>query len=414
MYDLIAMGGGLTGCAAAIAAARRGLCVLLIEKTGALGGAAVVNLVNPFMPNGTKIGGRYTELSQGLYAEIKARLADMGGIRGRMFHEEYLKIVLDRMCAEAGVDVLFHATLVGADVEGNEVKRVRVVGKAGVQVFEAASFVDATGDADLAVMCGCPYRLGRPEDGLCQPMTLCFRVANVDIEAYKRVHATISPSYQEAQKAGKIRNPREDVLIFHTLVGGMLHFNSTRVVKLNPTDPFDLSRAEREAREQMLELFTFMKENIEGFENADLAFSAIEIGVRESRMIDGRHVLCAEEMKDCVRFPDAIAAGNYDIDIHNPAGSGTSHFYFPEGHYYQIPYRSLVPIHVDNLLVAGRAISATHEAQASVRIMPICITTGEAAGAAVAIAKQDQTSCAQVDTQKLRETLRTGGAYLGD
>lgn len=413
MYDLIVMGGGLTGCAAAVAAARRGLSVLLIEKSGALGGAAVVNLVNPFMPNGTRIDGKFTELSQGLYAEIKERLADMGAIQGPTFHEEYLKIALDRLCAEAGVRVLLHSALVSADVEDGLVRRVRIVNKAGVQAYEAGSFVDATGDADLAVACGCSYRLGRPGDGLCQPMTLCFRVANVDVEKYKEIHATISPRYQAAQKAGKIRNPREDVLIFHTLVGGMLHFNSTRVVKMNPTDPFDLSRAEREAREQVLELFCFMKENIEGFENADLAFSAAEIGVRESRMIDGRYVLSAEEMKDCVRFPDAIAAGNYDIDIHNPEGSGTSHFYFPEGDYYTIPYRSLVPVDLNNLLVAGRSISATHEAQASTRIMPICVTLGEAAGAAAAVAKQDGTSCADVDVAKLQQTLREAGAYLG-
>jgi hypothetical protein len=413
MHDLIVMGGGLTGCAAAVAAARRGLSVLLIEKSGALGGAAVVNLVNPFMPNATRIDGKFTELSQGMYTEIKERLSALGAIKGPTFHEEYLKIALDRFCAEAKVDVLFHSTLVSADAENGLVKRVRVAGKAGVQVYEAASFIDCTGDADLAVLCGCPYRLGRPGDGLCQPMTLCFRVVNVDIEACKKAQATISPRYQAAQKAGRIKNPREDVLIFPTLVGGMLHFNSTRVVKLNPTDPFDLSRAEREAREQVLELFTFMKENIEGFENADLAFSAAEIGVRESRMIDGRHVLNAEEMKACVRFPDAVAAGNYDIDIHNPEGSGTSHFYFPEGHYYTIPYRSLVPVGVDNLLVAGRSISATHEAQASVRVMPICITMGEAAGAAAAVAKKSGVNSANVDTEKLRETLREAGAFLG-
>lgn len=413
MYDLIVTGGGLTGCAAAVAAARRGLSVLLVEKSGALGGAAVLNLVNPFMPNRTKIDGALTELSQGLYAELKKRLSDMGAINGPTFHEEYLKVVLDRLCAEAGVNVLFHSMLVSADVKAGMVGAISVANKAGVQAYEARFFIDATGDADLAVLCGCPYRLGRPEDGLCQPMTLCFRVVNVDLEAYKRVRATISPRYQAAQRAGKIKNPREDVLIFHTLVGGMLHFNSTRVVKLDPTDPFDLSRAEREAREQVLELFRFMKENIEGFENADLAFSATEIGVRESRMIDGKHVLTAEEMKACTRFDDAIAAGNYDIDIHNPAGSGTSHFYFPEGHYYTIPYRSLQPKGAVNLLVAGRSISATHEAQASVRIMPICITMGEAAGAAVAVAKQQGRKTTDVDVKALQKTLRDAGAFLG-
>ncbi|MGI6239475.1 MAG: FAD-dependent oxidoreductase [Christensenellales bacterium] len=413
MYDLIVVGGGLTGCAAAVAGARRGLKALLIERAGALGGAAVNNLVNPFMPNATKIDGTYTELSQGMYAEMKARLDAMGARRGGTFHEEYLKIMLDRFTSEAGVAVLFHTSLVDADCADGRIARVRVVNKAGSQTYEARYFIDCTGDADLAVRCGCPHRIGRAQDGLCQPMTLCFRVSNVDSERYQAVRETISPRYQEAQRAGKIKNPREDVLIFPTMIGGTLHFNSTRVVKLNPVDPFDLSRAEREAREQAFELFAFLKENIEGFERADFAYSAAQIGVRESRMINGRHLLTAEELKDCVRFEDAIAAGNYDIDIHNPEGSGTSHYYFPEGQYYTIPYRALLPQGVDNLLVAGRCISTTHEAQASIRIMPICITLGEAAGAAVAVASLADAACQDADVRAIQQTLRESGAFLG-
>jgi hypothetical protein len=184
------------------------------------------------------------------------------------------------------------------------------------------------------------------------------------------------------------------------------------VVKRNPVDPFDLTKAEIEAREQVFELFEFMKESIDGFENAQLLVTASEIGVRESRMIDGEYVLTADDLVSCRRFEDSIAVGNYDIDIHNPEGSGTSHYYFPKGQYYSIPYRSLIPKNADNLLVAGRCISATHEAQASIRIMPIVCCLGEAAGVAASIASEDRVGVRDVDISRLRERLVKRGAMI--
>jgi len=412
-YDVLVVGGGFTGVAAAIAAAREGQKVLLAEAGGFLGGAAGVNLVNPFMPYTTTVDGKKVELSAGLFKTICEKLEEMDAIKNGHFHEEYLKLILDRMTKEAGVDVLFHVLLTGVEVRDGLIRSVTFSGKSGELTFEADNFVDATGDADLAFRAGCPFRLGRDADNLCQPMTLCFRLANVDKEAYKEHRAEINPLYNRFQAEGKIKNIRENVLIFDNLVPGVLHFNTTRVVKLNPTDPFDVSKAEMDAREQVLEMVTFLKENIPGFENAVLSFTAPAIGVRESRMIDGRHILTAEELKNCTRFPDAIAAGNYDIDIHNPEGSGTSHYYFPAGQYYTIPYRSLVAERVDNLLVAGRCLSATHEAQASIRIMPICTTTGEAAGVGAAVACKDGLPAACADVKKVQEILVKNGAFIG-
>jgi len=290
-----------------------------------------------------------------------------------------------------------------------------VVGKSGKMTMHAKCFIDCTGDADLAVMAGCPTHLGRPADNLCQPMTLCFRLANVDMEKFRANREKINPLYQKLQAEGRIRNPRENVLIFFHPVKNMLHFNTTRVIRLNPTDPFHLTRAEMEAREQMFEMYEFLKANIEGFENADIAFSAPQIGVRESRMIDGLHMLNEEELKACTKFDDAIAAGNYDIDIHNPEGSGTSHYYFPEGTWYTIPYRSLIPRaeDCDNLLVGGRCISCDHEAQASIRIMPICATTGEAAGIGASVAIDGGTTVQNADTAKIQAILTETGAYTG-
>ncbi len=412
-YDLLVTGGGFAGVCAAIAAAREGLSVLLCDAGGALGGAAAGNLVNPFMPYSTTAEGERLELTRGIFRTIVNNLREAGAIRGDVFHEEYLKLILDRMTREAGVDVLFHSLLTGVKREGARLVSLTFQGKSGPFEIEAAEFIDATGDADLAFLAGCPFRLGREKDSLCQPMTLCFRVAGVDKEAYRLHKSEINPLYNRFRAEGKIKNVRENVLIFDNLVPGVLHFNSTRVVKLNPTDPLDLSRAESDAREQMFELFRFMKENIPGFENSEIAFSAPSIGVRESRMILGEHVLTEEELKACTRFPDAIAAGNYDIDIHNPEGSGTSHYYFPAGTYYTIPYRSLVPLGLDNLLVGGRCISATHEAQASIRIMPICASTGEAAGVGAAVAFRSGKPVSEADTDEIRRILLENGAFLG-
>lgn len=419
-YDVIVVGGGFAGCAAALAAARNGCEVLVVEQAGALGGAANNCLVNPFMPNATKIHKENgeterLELSRGIFAEICEKLKSMDAMNGITFHEEYLKLILDDMLEEAGVDMLFHATLCEVNIENEKLESVTVITKNGKITFEAKQFIDCTGDADLAVMSGCPYHLGRPSDNLCQPMTLCFRIANVDEEEFftPESREKMQAVYKRWQEEGKTSNPRENILLFRTMVKGVVHFNTTRVVKRNPVDPFDVSWAEREARRQMYDIYRMLKEELPSFRNAQIISSAAWIGARESRMIDGEHLLNEEELKNCTVFPDAIAAGNYDIDIHNPEGSGTSHYYFPDGEYYTIPYRSLIPKGVNNLLVAGRCISSTHEAQASYRIMPIVCCLGEAAGAGMAVAVKNNCTPKEADIKEIQKILLDNGAFLG-
>lgn len=406
-YDLIVVGGGFTGVCAAIAAAREQLSVLLIERTNCLGGAPATNLVNPFMAYWTWKDGEKFYLSRGIFLEIAEELKKCGGLAENesTFDEEWLKLVLNRMVCKEGIELLFHSYLIDAAVSNGTVTSVTVANKSGKQTFTADFYIDATGDGDLSVLCGCPYHIGRPEDHLCQPMTLCFRLANVDLDTFDRVRPTIDPLYQKWQAEGKIKNPREDVLIFSTMIDGVLHFNSTRIVKKNPVDAFDVTAAEIEAREQVFELYHFLKENIDGFQNAKIISTALQIGARESRMIEGNYILTAEDLVACTKFEDAIAEGNYDIDIHNPEGSGTSHYYFPEGQYYTIPYRCLCPKGTNNLWVAGRCISSTHEAQASYRIMPICATLGQAAGTAAAIAKQTGKDANTLDVKKVQAKL---------
>lgn len=375
-YNLIVVGGGLSGVASAIAAAREGLSVLLIERTGCLGGVMSNNMVYPFTRYWTGDGEDKKYLSQGIFADMVKRGKQYdSSSTDEKFKSEYFKFVLDDMVTEAGVDVLFHASVYNVSNDGRKINSVDITTMSGVMTIEADFFVDASGDGNLFALAGCDYQLGRESDGLCQPMTTCFRICGVDIEKFRKDRKHLHELYKKYQTEGKIKNPREDILVFTDVGEGVLHFNTTRIVKYDPANVFDVSNAEIEARRQVYEIVKLLKENSDAFENSTLISIASEIGVRESRKLKGVHILT----KNLVAFEDAIALGNYDIDIHNPEGSGTSHYYFKSGEYYTIPYRSLLPKEYDNMLVAGRCISTTHEAQASIRIMAICACLGEAA-----------------------------------
>ena len=409
-YDLIVAGGGFSGAAAAIAAARRGMNVLLIEKGNCFGGAAVNCLVNPFMYYWTQdpVSGETVFLANGIFREILTELTAMNAMPQNfsIFHEEYLKLILQRMVLKENIHILFHTWLTGVRMDNGRVRSVLVSNKEGTGEYAARYFIDCTGDGDLAVLAGYPYFLGREKDRLCQPMTLCFRVAGVDMKAFEKSCDTINPLYQQFRQEGKIKNPRENVLVFRHIVDGVLHFNSTRIIRKNPVSGEEKTQAELEAREQVFELFHFLKENIDGFQNSQLLSTAMEIGVRESRMIEGEYVLTQEDLMACTKFEDGVVCCNYDIDIHNPEGSGTSHYFFKDDEYYTIPYRCLIPRGSRNLLVAGRCISSTHEAQASYRIMPVCCCLGEAAGIAAARCGKENADVPDIDMRGYREELK--------
>lgn len=412
-FDVLVAGGGFAGTAAAISAARGGKKVMLFDKFNAPGGAAAVNLVTPFMPYWTinKERNKREYLTGGIFSEIVGKLRELGAMEGDdKFSDEYLKLVLNRIIKEAGVTVLYHAYLKDVEKEGKSIKSVTVSALGQDIKIAADTFIDATGDGVLSYLAGCSFMLGRNGDNLCQPMTLCFRVANVDVGRFYAEMPEMQKLYKEKQSSGEIRNPRENILTFVVPAKGIIHFNTTRVVKLNPTDPFDVTEAEFAAREQVFELFDLLKASFSSMKDADLIMTAAGIGVRESRMIEGEHILTANDLKECTKFPDSVARGNYDIDIHNPEGTGTSHYYFAPGEYYTIPYRSLTVKDADNLLVAGRCISADHEAQASIRIMPICASTGEAAGIAASLAPGGKVK--EVDIKALRERLTASGALI--
>ena len=431
-YNVIVVGGGFAGVCAAISAARSGLKVLIADRANCLGGTCTQGLVTPFMPNSTTVDGEREVFSYGIFREIvealmereKESLREHYGDKADDFRymytsnylidDEYLKFLLNNMMRDNGVDILFHAFLVGANTEDGRVKSAVFATKSGNIEIEADYFIDASGDADLAYLCGCPMELGRKEDGLCQPMSLGFRVANVDMKKFlvPGNEEKINKKFNELKVLGKIKNPNNSVQIFLNCAKNTVHFNSTRVIKLNPVDVFDLTKAEIVAREQVYELYDFMKENIDGFQNSRVVKTAASIGIRESRRIVGEYVLTGEDLVNCRIFHDSICAGNYDLDIHNPAGEGVSHHYFKPGEYYTVPYRSLVPKNVENLAVAGRCISAKHEAQASIRIMAIVSCLGEAAGNAVGIAHKSGCALKDIDVTVLQKILSEKGAKL--
>ena len=426
-YDVIVAGGGFAGVGAALAAARGGAKVLLIEESNALGGAASRGLVTPFMPFFTPIypknGEEQKLLSRGIFEEICGHLLEMSvATHGKTTHaarwpmgefsDEYLKLVLNRMLTKEGVDILFHTAVIEADVQDGFVNSITAASGATKYTLHAKAYIDCTGDGDVAALGGFPFQLGRETDHLCQPMTLCFRLGDVDVPAFNRGRANMQKAYKECQAAGKIKNIRENVLVFFTISDTVLHFNTTRVVKYDPTNPEDVSRAEIEAREQVWEMYQFLRECAGGCEKATLLSTASQIGVRESRMILGEYVLTKEDLLACRKFEDGIALCNYDIDIHNPEGSGTTHYFFPDHEYYSIPFRCLIPKNAKNMLVAGRCISSDHDAQASYRIMPVVCTLGEAAGTAAALACAKDIAVRDVCPTLLRDTLRQNGAAV--
>ena len=405
-FDVIVVGGGISGACAAIASARQGQDVLLIEKSGFLGGAIGNMYVNPFAPYFMTENGEKININKGIFLEIINELKQMGGLKGNcIFNDEYLKIILDKKAREANVTVLFHSTLCDTNVANKKIKSVRVTSKLGMLEFYGTNFIDASGDANLAASAGCPFTIGREEDSACQPMTLCFRVEGINVEKFYANYDETQRLYKEYQKLGKIKNPRENILTFKHVSDNVIHLNTTRVVGLSPLDPFQISKAEMIAREQMYELFTFLKEKVKGCENATLMCSAPEIGVRESRMIKGKYTITANDILSCRDFEDSIAVGNYSIDIHSPDGSGTVMKHIENGKYYHIPYRSLIPEGIENLLVAGRCISSTHEAQSAYRVIPIVANIGEAAGIAASISNKLKINPEEIPIKILKTSL---------
>jgi hypothetical protein len=408
--EVVVVGGGPGGLCAAVAAAEEGADTLLIERYGFLGGMATAGLVNPFMT--WHAGGK--PIIRGLFERITERLDEYGGWggprRASAFDEEMFKFVAEDLCEEAGVRLQLHTMLADVEAEGGRVNRIATLSKSGLRAVQGEIFIDGTGDGDLAAWAGAEVEIGRDEDGHCQPMTLCFRMQNVNIDRMP-ARADINELYDAAKERGEIDNPRENVLLFYTTHEDEVHFNTTRVVMHDATNAEEMTDAELIARKQVRQMVRFLINEVPGFENAWLSEMAPQIGIRESRRVMGDHVLDVDEVLGAAKFDDGIARGSYSVDIHNPAGTGTVIKRLPPGEAYDIPYRCLTPRGFDNMLIAARCISSDHGAHSSLRVMPIVMAIGEAAGCAAEMALEDGDVRA-VDTDALRETLIGRGASI--
>lgn len=445
-YDVVVVGGGVSGCTAALAAARNGASVLVLEQNGYLGGTLTACGVGPMM---TFHAGE-KQVIRGIMQELVEELVQRGWSVGHVpdtkqytstitpFSPEGLKLVLDEKLGDAGCSVLFH-TFVGAvtTVDG-ELTGLTVCNKDGLNTVSAKVYIDASGDGDVAAWAGTEMTKGRPEDGAAQPMTMKMKYCCVDTDKLKgyvlahpeqfgRLEAHLDlfrrdipidlegfdEEFSQAKAKGELSIRRENVLLFGTGRPGEYILNTTRIVGHDATDAASLSAAEAVGRRQCAELDSFLRANVPGFEHALLEFTGPSVGVRSSRQLVGCYTLTAQDILRRRPFDDVVAHSAYPIDIHNPKGEGTASTFMSEpGTYYSIPYSIMVCGKIKNLLVTGRCVSTTFEAQAAIRTTPTVGALGQAAGTAAALVAAGGSDVRAVDISALQKKLTEQGAYL--
>ncbi|MBD0378781.1 FAD-dependent oxidoreductase [Paenibacillus sedimenti] len=441
--DVVVIGGGPAGVNAAIAAGRNGARTVLIERYGFIGGMSTAALVYPWMTFHTVEG---KQVIQGIAQEMIDRLSAMGASPGHLrdtvgfvhtitpYHPEVYKILAIDMLKEAGVKLILHSFVDHVEVEGDRIQSVQLTSKSGRIDVRGKVFVDSTGDADVAYLAGAPCLQGRAGDNKTQPMTMKFRMRGVDLNRVKQYmlehpeefyHKTpfdeladlplsgVLGFYKHWKEADLPIN-RDQVLFFTGPADDEVLVNTTRVQGLDGTNVEQLTDAEELGRKQVMMVADFMTSSLPGFEKASISQVGAQIGIRETRRIDGRYSLQVADVLEGRRFDDVIARSGYPIDIHDPSGNGVTAAWVKGDGAYDIPYRCLLPKIIDNLLCAGRCISTTHEALATTRLTPSCMATGQAAGTAAGIAVLRGLTPHQIDVKELQQKLIEGHAHLGD
>jgi glycine/D-amino acid oxidase-like deaminating enzyme len=427
-YEVVVLGGGPAGMAAAVSAARAGRSTLLIERYGFLGGMGTAAGVTNFCGLHANVHGEIRQVVHGVADDLLARIAALGGLNtphalfGKTVAQAYdtaaYKIAADELLLSAGVQVLFHALAAGVVMDSaSRVKALLVETKSGRVAVVGQSFIDCSGDGDLAAWAGAPYEKGDGAGHMLYPSTM-FRINGVDPQRAGNAWEIIPGLMAQAQAAGRWRFPRKGAIVRPQKSGIEWRVNLTQLANargdaMDGTDARELSDAELQGRRQIASVAGFLKE-VPGFEASYIVDIAPQVGIRETRRVHGRYMLTERDVLDCASFDDTVGVNGWPLELHL---KGDVEFRWPKipdsRGFNHLPYRMIVPLGLDNLWVAGRCASMTHEAQSAARVTGACFVMGQAAGTAADLALQASCAAADVDAAKLQARLEAAGAYLG-
>jgi succinate dehydrogenase/fumarate reductase flavoprotein subunit len=420
-FEVVVLGGGPAGIAAAVAAGRAGRATALVERYGFLGGAGTAAGLSNFCGLHANVRGEHRQVIHGICDDVLARLRRMDGlsqphlavgrrIQAQAYDISAYKIAADELLLEAGVKLFFHAFAAGATRE-----HLLVETKSGRRAIAGTIFIDCSGDGDLAAWRGAPFEVGDGRGGMLFPTTM-YRICGVDPEKAGAAWQRIPELMAQAEKAGR-RFPRRQPIVRPQPNPIEWRANLTQIRNpdgsaVSGIDAEQLSYGEIEGRRQCRETFEFLRGAAPGFEKAYIVEIAPQIGIRETRRVRGEYMVSEDDILDCADFPDAIGVNGWPVEAHVAGGV---EFRFARGArgFNQLPYRMLVPLGVDNLLVAGRCASMTHDGQSSARVSGPCFAMGQAAGTAAHLALKADTAPGKIDVSMLQEALERDGAWLG-
>jgi len=431
-YDVVVCGGGMTGFAAAVTSAREGKKTLLIEKNGCLGGVATSGSVTCLLGGIDYEDGKFKFVTGGLFKELyynlrkKEECVDIykvdrnrsphawysGLAESILFDNEAMKRELENLALDAGVELLYFSYVFDLYVEENKIKYILVANKSGNTAFYADTYIDCTGDADLAFKAGCKTIKGRDEDNLMTPATLIMNLNNVDTEkVLQYIIDNNSPRFREKilelRDAGKWTFPYDIFINLLMTKPGYHMINTIRQVGIDGTDGKSLTKGMIQGRRENKQLYDLLTEYFPGFENSNIANTADTIGIRETRRIIGDFVLSLKALMRGEVFEDVIALASYCFDLPDPKKPSLQPL---EGerikkNYTEIPYKCMLPDNINNLLVAGRSISVEREVLGPIRVMGPCIGMGQAAGMAASMAYDNKILINDVAIDKLKKNL---------
>ena len=421
--EVVVVGSGAAGSTAAIAAARSGADTLLVERYGFLGGTSTMILdtfygfYTPASSAVRVVNGIPWEIVERLYGydAVIERPSSYGAGQAVTYDPTLLKVVWEQTALASGARLRLHTLVLDVLQEDGRITGLVVAGKTGLGIIRGRTFVDASGDADLVWRAGAPFEWAGADGQPAQSLTTTFRLGNVDVKAARAIkHDELAARMKAANLSGDYRLPREEGSVHATPFEGVIVTNMTRIAYVDGTDPAELTKAEVEGRRQALEYTRFLREQIPGYERSFLMNFSTQVGIRETRRLIGEYRLTRHDVLGAHKFDDAIAQCGAPIEDHQP-GNTTRWEYVPEGGTYDIPFRALLPVGVANLVVAGRCLSADHDAHASVRSMGQCMAMGQAAGTAAALAVKGGVAVNALPVRELQAVLRANGAlYSGE